>query len=142
VPIYKFLSAAPDWRLAFFDDGYMVFILATEAERLGIPTYSRLNPFLEQDKLMKQDPTLAAMLERDYELGTRINPDSMAFMTMKAFFLKRQGRTHELQATLDQMAALCPRKDPSRGCKRMAARQLIRFGRYSQARELAPEELS
>ena len=141
VPVYKFLSGAPDWRLAFFDDGYMVFIQANEAERVGIPTYRRLNPFMEQDKVIKDNPVAKSELSADYELGERINPDSLAFLTMKSYFLKKQGRIAELQATLDRIAGLCARKDPSRGCRRIAARQLIRFGRYSQAKELAPEEL-
>jgi hypothetical protein len=141
VPIYKFLSAAPDWRLAFFDDGYLVFIQAAEAERVGIPTYKRLNPFMEQDKVIKDNPVAASELNADYELGEKINPDSLAFLAMKSFFLKKQGRITDLQVILDRIAGLCARKDPSRGCRRIAARQLIRFGRYSQAKELAPEEL-
>jgi hypothetical protein len=141
VQIYKFLSSEPGWRLAFFDDGHMVFITESEATRKGIPTYARLSPFMETEKVLKDNPGAAAELVKDFELGDRINPDSIAFLTLKAYFMKRQGKVTELQATLDRLAGVCARRDPSLGCRKLAARQLIRFGRYSDAKRLAPEEL-
>jgi hypothetical protein len=141
VQIYKFLSSDKDWRLAYFDDGHMVFVTAAEASIRGIPTYARLSPFMETEKVLKENPGAVTELSRDFELGDRINPDSIAFLTLKSYFMKRQGRAAELQASLDRLAGVCARRDPSKGCRLMAARQLARFGRYAQARELAPEAL-
>lgn len=139
VQIYTFLSSDPGWRLAYFDDGHMVFVTAAEATLRGIPTYARLSPFMETEKVLKENPGAAAELSSDFELGDRINPDSIAYLTLKSYFMKRQGRTAELQTTLDRMAGVCSRRDPTKGCRQLVARQLARFGRYAQAKELAPE---
>ena len=136
VQIYRFLSSDQAWRLAFFDDGHMIFITESEAKARNIPTYQTLSPFMETGKVLKERPEAATELQRDFELGSQVNPDSIAFLTMKAHFHKAQSQSVDLNSTLDRLAGVCDRRDPSAGCRAMAAQQLNRFGRFKQARDL------
>lgn len=86
VPIYKFLSTDPGWRLAFFDEGSMVYVSAQEAAARGIPTYQKLNPLVDMGEVLKKDPSALSALAQDFSLGDTVNPDSRPFLMLKSWF--------------------------------------------------------
>jgi hypothetical protein len=86
VPIYRFLSTDPGWRLAFFDEGSMVYVSAQEAAARGIPTYQKLNPLVDMGDVLKKDPSIFAALAQDFSLGDTVNPDSRPFLMLKSWF--------------------------------------------------------
>jgi hypothetical protein len=136
VQLHKFLSADPRWGLAYFDDSTMLFILRDEAARRGVPLLTYLTPFSGADEIIKNRANGFAVLERDFEVGESINPNSVAFLTMKTRFLKTVGQTDKATQTAKRMVSLCKEIDPTELCRANARRQLMAMGRYDLAREL------
>ena len=136
VQLHRFLSSDPRWGLAYFDDTSMLFIQRDEAARKGIPVFTYLTPFVGADEILKTKPSGAETLARDFEIGESINPNSVAFLTMKTRFLKTIGQTDKATETAKRMVTLCTTIDPSELCRSNAQRQLMGMGRYDLAREL------
>jgi hypothetical protein len=138
VQLHKFLSADPRWGLAYFDDTTMLFIQRDEAARRGVPLFTYLTPFSGADEIIKKRSNGSAVLERDFEVGESINPNSVAFLTMKTRFLKTVGQTDKASQTAKRMVSLCKEIDRTELCRANARRQLMAMGRYDLARELEP----
>ena len=136
VQLHKFLSADPRWGLAYFDDTTMLFIQRDEAARRGVPLFTYLTPFSGADEIIKNRVNGFAVLERDFEVGESINPNSVAFLTMKTRFLKTVGQTDKATQTAKRMVSLCKEIDRTELCRANARRQLMAMGRYDLAREL------
>jgi hypothetical protein len=136
VQLHKFLSADPRWGLAYFDDTTMLFIQRDEAARRGVPLFTYLTPFSGADEIIKKRSNGSAVLERDFEVGESINPNSVAFLTMKTRFLKTVGQTDKANQTAKRMVSLCKEIDRTELCRANARRQLMAMGRYDLAREL------
>jgi hypothetical protein len=88
------------------------------------------------DRIIKTKPDGGTTLEKDFEIGEAINPNSIAFLTMKTRFLKTIGQTDLATQTARRMVTLCKEIDPSKVCRETARRQLIGMGQYALAREL------
>jgi hypothetical protein len=86
VPIYMFLSTDPGWRLAFFDEGSMIYISTEEASARGIRTYQKLNPFADMGQVLKTNPGLLSVLSEDFALGDLVNPHSKPFLMLKSWY--------------------------------------------------------
>lgn len=136
VQLHKFLSSDPQWGLAYFDDTSMLFIKRDEAARRGVPVFSYLSPFTGADEIIKSKSDGVAALERDFELGESINPNSVAFLTMKTRFLKARGQKDLAAQNARRMVNLCKEIDPSKICRDNAQRQLMGMGQFGLAREL------
>jgi len=136
VQLHKFLSSDPRWGLAYFDDTSMLFIKRDEAARKGVPVFSYLSPFVGADEIIKNRPNGAATLERDFEIGEAVNPNSVAFLTMKTRFFKTVGQTERATQTAQRMVSLCKVIDLSKVCRANAQRQLMGMGQYQLAQEL------
>ena len=138
VQLHKFLSADPRWGLAYFDDTTMLFVRRDEAAQRGIPLFTYLTPFTGADEIIKNRPNGAAVLERDFEVGESINPNSVAFLTMKTRFFKAIGQGEKATETAKRMVSLCKEIDRTELCRTNSRRQLVAMGRYDLARELGP----
>lgn len=136
VRLHTFLSSDPQWGLAYFDDTSMLFIKRDEAARKGVPVFSYLSPFTGADEVIKSTSDGVAALERDFELGESINPNSIAFLTMKTRFLKTRGLKDLAAQSARRMVTLCKEIDRSKLCRENAQRQLMGMGQFGLAREL------
>jgi hypothetical protein len=114
----------------------MLFIQRDEAARRGVPLFTYLTPFSGADEIIKNRANGFAVLERDFEVGESINPNSVAFLTMKTRFLKTVGQTDKATQTAKRMLSLCKEIDRTELCRANARRQLMAMGRYDLAREL------
>lgn len=86
VPIYKFLSSDPAWRLVFFDEGSMLYLSTKEASDRGVRTYQALNPLADMGEVLKASPGLVPVLAQDFALGDQVNPNSRPFLVLKTWF--------------------------------------------------------
>ena len=136
VQLHKFLWADPRLGLAHFDDTTMLFARRDEAALRGIPLFSYITPFTGADEIIKNRPNGAAVLERDFEVGESINPNSVAFLTMNTRFLKSIGQGGRATETARRMVSLCKEIDRTELCQANCRKQLLAMGRYDLAREL------
>ncbi|MEY4669336.1 MAG: hypothetical protein RL518_2035 [Pseudomonadota bacterium] len=118
VVVHRYLSNDPEWRLAYFDDVNMLFVKKTEAERVGIPTYRYLSPFVSLDKVITSNPDGADALANDVAHGDATNPHSVAYLIMKGKFLNLRGRNQEANQVSQTIAKLCQEEAPSPLCRR------------------------
>jgi hypothetical protein len=116
VVVHRFLSSDSAWKLAYFDDVNMLFVQRDEAQRRDIPTYAFLNPFIPIDQIIKSNPDAMSGLERDFNQGDLINPESIAFLILKNAYLKLKGVNDKAADVMGKMQELCSTRRPSPAC--------------------------
>jgi hypothetical protein len=115
---HRFLSTSPDWVLAYFDDVTMLYVRRDEASRVGIPSYSFINPFLSITEVLKSSADAVTGLERDFKQGEIINPNSIVFLVLRLRFLKAQHNTEQFKAVFETVVRACRVRDASPACSR------------------------
>jgi hypothetical protein len=134
VAAYRFLSSSPEWGLAYFDDWHMLYIKRSEAEQRGIPVYRILSPFDSIDQIVNRSPESRVALTGDFEQGEKINPRSLAFLSLKARFERTTGR--DQSSTIQRLVVFCSKFDPTSGCRKMAAQHLMGLGAFWESKRV------
>ncbi len=113
---HRFLSTSKEWRLAYFDDVNMLYVRRDEASRVGIPTYSFINPFASISEIIKSSPDALSGLERDFKQGEIINPKSIVLLVLRLKFLQDQGRNEQFNDLFKVVVDRCQKPGASPAC--------------------------
>lgn len=126
---YRFLSGDPAWRLAYFDDAFMLFVRADEAQARGIPTYTHLSPLPLPPigQLLKAKPDAQAVLASDFTKAETISPKALSVLALKIQYELALGQQDQAKATFVRIANYCRENDPTRECRVVAQRYLRLF---------------
>ena len=126
---YRFLSSDSAWRLAYFDDAFMLFVRADEAQARAIPTYTYLSPLPLPGigQLLKTKPDSEAGLAADFAKAETISPKALSVLALKIQYELALGRQDQAKATFVRIAHYCRENDPTRECRLVAQRYLRLF---------------
>jgi hypothetical protein len=125
--MHRLLSADPAWKLAYFDDSYMLFIQADEARARNIPTFSHLNPFANILQLIKRSPEVDAPLFEDLNRARQIAPTSISVLVLHVLYHLAKGDMQRAKESALQIENFCQKYDPTTECRKIASPQLARF---------------
>lgn len=133
---YRFLSADSAWRLAYFDDSYLLFVREDEAHARGIPTFTYLNPLPLRGivEILKTRPDGAAVLGDDLKRAATVAPNALLVLVLKIQYELAQGDKEGAARTFESLARFCSERDPTPECKRRAARYMRLFPSFLSRR--------
>lgn len=115
---HRFLSTSSNWVLAYFDDVNMLYVRRDEASRVGIPSYSFINPFVSMNEIIKSSPDAVNGLQRDFSQGEVINPKSVVFLVLRLKFLRALGRKDEFNELFKVVVDKCQNSRAPPACSR------------------------
>jgi hypothetical protein len=133
---YRFLSADPAWRLAYFDDSYLLFVRADEAQARGISTFQYLNPLPLPGlvEILKTKPDGVAVLGSDLQTAERIAPNALLVFVLRIQYELAQGDKEGAARTFERLARFCSERDPTPQCRQKAARYMRLFPMFLSRR--------